>query len=517
MRNEIDFSSAQFILNHPVKISQYRRCPEQLVQKAKTGSFEFLFYPVKGKNKETQFIIIALMFLLRTWKTLQKRYHINSSKKLDEKNQEIAEINFRVNNRFNFKTLTDLLGDLAQLKEVTMGMDPYNNVINPRYDRLFKKNNENIVLFREIPEIYKKLYEYKQSNSVRPVFIQMKGSPRQLSVGEGDSKLELSHDQWVKDSQKKSFRRYLVRAITPQERGIIAEAIFFNENIILIPPTEVNREYLKDFKENKHRSSLRCKDDYDLANSFKDPEVKSGLLVLDGKNKFAFCCSDTLKEAQILSNRRKSFINDGQTYVQYIQGNGQALPGWEVQGGGQIIIDCGLIPQDVKIIAVRANFANPTFLDDFRSNTALKIKWVSYRNHEVHLSKLPISAIIAWRSNASSAWLNIKKITAPLYRQKRTTHEQPLVSEAIKKLERQLPIKIQLEQKIEPKSECMNIPKITLPPANSQGYIKKNSKRKFGIVENGALNFMQQNNKKIKQSPNEFPQDANGGFNCYYR
>jgi hypothetical protein len=539
---EIDFSSANFILNNPIQISGYRSCPEHLVQNAKTGSFELLFYPTKNKNKETQLIIKALIFLLRTWKTLHKQYHIKYSGKLEVKKQETAEIYFRINNRFNYKNLTDLIKDLAKLKEVNMGSDPDNKLINLKYDRLFKKDNDSIVLFREIPGIQKKLYENTQIASVRPVFTRNKGIPRQLCIEAKDFKRQLSHDEWVKDSQQKYFRRYLVRAITPQERVIIAENINLDNNIILLPPTEANKEYLENFKVNKQRSNLKNPDSSEFVKFFENPEVKSGLLVLEGRNKFAFCCSDTLKKVQILSNGRKSFINDGQALMPYIHGDGKGLPGYQVQGGGQIIIDCGLIPKDFEIIAVRANFANPNFLDEFRSNTALRIKWVSYRNHEVHLSKLPLSAIIAWRPSALSPWLNIKEIQAPLYKSRSMRKEQLLDSRTIKDIEEKLPVKIQLEEKqpepirleekkAQPKPISIDNPTMSssrsadqkalsspipnlgsfqnfsLSPDQILGNIR-NSKRKLGQTSIGqpfscgrALDFTTLFRKKVKSSP----------------
>lgn len=526
---EIDFSSAKFILNEPIRISGYRKWPEPLVKQAKTGSYEFLFYTTKIKNKKTQLIVKALIFLLRTWKTLHKQYHIKYSKKLEDKQQEIAEINFRINNRFNYKNLTNLITGLAGLREVSMGSDPDNNLINLQYDRLFKKDKENIVLFREIPGIQKKLYENKQIASKRPVFIRNKGIPRQFCIEAKDIKLQLSHDQWVKDSQQNYFRRYLVRAITPQERVIMAEHINSDQNVILLPPIEADKEYLEGFKENKHRYNLNITDSSEFVKLFKNPEVRSGLLVLEGKNKFAFCCSDTLKKVQILSNRRKSFINDGQKFFPYIQGDGKGLAEYQVQGGGQIIIDCGLIPTDFEIIAVRANFANPDFLKKFHSSTALNIKCVSYRNHEVHLSKLPLNAIIAWRPSALSPWLNIKEIQAPLYKSRWTMQEKTLVSSTIKDIEGRLPVKIQLEEKTKPESISIDNPKMSssqsadqkalsspiptlggfqkfpLSPEKILGNINKKSYKRKLDKPGCAFAFSKLTNKKIKPSPEGSP------------
>lgn len=44
-----------------------------------------------------------------------------------------------------------------------------------------------------------------------------------------------------------------------------------------------------------------------------------------------------------------------------------------------------------------------------------KAKWVSYRNHEVHIQKIPLNVIVAWRPNARAAWIPIDKISLPSY------------------------------------------------------------------------------------------------------
>ena len=400
---------------------------------------------IKRESIELQNKIKALIFLLRTWKTRYEQKNTPST--LSTASEWNAGIHLRLSNKFDPQNLVSALHDMLSQTLSKERQSELACITSSSGDHTLCYGGVKLMSIVKPPTLNQRFIKMDDKSTGQTVFIKKVGTPRKRTV----NGIEIGLDEYVFDHHSKMVKRYMVRAITPQERTLIYEYVQNGK-----PSGQgIGSPSIAPYQKQPFHSP-GLKTFFDKTGSVKfyqvlqDPHIRAAFVTLFNTRDY-ICASGLMVNTANLSAEGKSFVQSTENFFPYRRWDKRgALRDVVVQGGGFVVIDLSKVHKDsIYGLGTIDSFAYASFTSSFTGSLTryrvfdnaylARLRTLSYGNRETQFSALPFDSLIAFSKNEGVDFSSIDEVKAPYFRHPYQGDVQ-LTSTLIMQLEGELPI-----------------------------------------------------------------------------